>query len=53
LQKYDLETWMNFNELFNYLPLGATISNQIYCMSSGIAAPIKNISQLKNIVRNS
>jgi diadenosine tetraphosphatase ApaH/serine/threonine PP2A family protein phosphatase len=35
--------WRRINELFNYLPLAATIENKILCMHGGIGRSINKV----------
>eukprot|EP00955_Chlamydomonas_euryale_P113317 366209-Chlamydomonas_euryale.AAC.22 len=43
--------WRRINELFNYLPLAATIENKILCMHGGIGRSIHKIDQISAIQR--
>ena len=44
LRKYGNQNpWNYFCEVFDYLPLGATIDGQIFCVHGGLSPDIKTI----------
>lgn len=43
--------WRRINDLFNFLPLAATIENKILCMHGGIGRSIHKIDQIASIPR--
>lgn len=43
--------WRCINELFNFLPLAATIENKILCMHGGIGRSINKVEQISAIPR--
>lgn len=43
--------WRRINELFNYLPLAATIESKILCMHGGIGRCINKIEQIAELKR--
>ncbi|KAL6748213.1 Metallo-dependent phosphatase-like protein [Haematococcus lacustris] len=43
--------WRRINELFNYLPLAASIEGKILCMHGGIGRSIHKIEQIASIPR--
>jgi len=43
--------WRRINELFNYLPLAATIESKILCMHGGIGRSINKVDQIASIPR--
>eukprot|EP00232_Nephroselmis_pyriformis_P020890 CAMPEP_0182865234 /NCGR_PEP_ID=MMETSP0034_2-20130328/7583_1 /TAXON_ID=156128 /ORGANISM="Nephroselmis pyriformis, Strain CCMP717" /LENGTH=859 /DNA_ID=CAMNT_0024997525 /DNA_START=139 /DNA_END=2715 /DNA_ORIENTATION=- len=43
--------WQRINNLFNWLPLAATIENKILCMHGGIGRSINFISQIEALQR--
>jgi len=43
--------WRRINELFNYLPLAATIESKILCMHGGIGRSINKVEQIAAIPR--
>lgn len=50
-RRYDIHIWKVFTECFNYLPIAAIIDSKILCMHGGISPDLKNLNQIKNIVR--
>jgi serine/threonine-protein phosphatase PP1 catalytic subunit len=50
-RRYDVHIWKVFTECFNYLPIAAIIDSKILCMHGGISPDLKNLNQIKNIVR--
>lgn len=43
--------FQKINRVFEYLPLAATISNKIFCVSSGIGQNVSTISEISKIKR--
>jgi len=43
--------WRRINELFNYLPLAASIEGKILCMHGGIGRSINKVEQIESIPR--
>ncbi|OHS96490.1 protein phosphatase-1 [Tritrichomonas foetus] len=43
--------WKLFNDLFDYLPISATVNGRILCIHGGISPDFKNLNQLKNLKR--
>ncbi|XP_038981318.1 serine/threonine-protein phosphatase BSL1 homolog [Phoenix dactylifera] len=43
--------WTRFNQLFNYLPLGALIEKKIICMHGGIGRSINSVEQIEKLER--
>jgi len=49
--RYNLKIWRLFNDCFNCLPLGAVIEDKILCIHGGLSPDLKNIDQMRRIVR--
>jgi len=49
--RYSLKIWRLFNDCFNCLPLGAVIEDKILCIHGGLSPDLKNIDQMRRIVR--
>ncbi|KAJ3669648.1 hypothetical protein LUZ60_011598 [Juncus effusus] len=43
--------WTRFNQLFNYLPLAASIDKKIICMHGGIGRSITSVEQIEKLER--
>ena len=43
--------WTHFNNAFQWLPLGAIVSNTVLCVQGGISANFTSVSQLDSIQR--
>ncbi|KAL0458016.1 UNVERIFIED_CONTAM: Serine/threonine-protein phosphatase BSL1 [Sesamum latifolium] len=43
--------WTRFNQLFNYLPLAASIEKKIICMHGGIGRSINSVEQIEKLER--
>ncbi|KAL8143116.1 hypothetical protein V2J09_016148 [Rumex salicifolius] len=43
--------WTRFNQLFNFLPLGALIDKKIICMHGGIGRSINSVEQIEKLER--
>ena len=51
-QKYGNQTpWKIFNEVFDYLPLGAIVDERIFCIHGGLSPQIRTIDQIRTIQR--
>ena len=52
-QKYgNSKVWNLFNDAFDYLPLGAIIEGNIFCVHGGLSPEINSIDQMRSIERN-
>jgi len=49
--RFNLKLWKAFNDCFNCLPLGAIIEDKILCIHGGLSPDLKNIEQIRRIVR--
>ena len=47
----DNEVWMSFNNVFNYLPLAAIISQRIFCVHGGLSQSLKGLDEIRNVRR--
>jgi serine/threonine-protein phosphatase PPG1 len=45
------QTWQNFNSVFDYLPMAAIISNQLFCVHGGLSPKIETIDDINAINR--
>jgi serine/threonine-protein phosphatase PP1 catalytic subunit len=50
-RRYDIKLWKMFTDLFNCLPIAASIEDKILLVHGGISPELKNVDQLKHIVR--
>lgn len=48
---YDLDTYNSFLDVFSYLPLGALVNNQVFCVHGGIGPNFHSLSQITQIKR--
>lgn len=44
-------SWLKINEVFNWMPLAATIEDKILCMHGGIGRSILNVQQIADLKR--
>ncbi len=52
-QKYGNQSpWKMFNDVFDYLPLGAIVDEKIFCIHGGLSPHIRTIDQIRTIQRN-
>ena len=50
-RRYSIKLWRVFSDVFNCLPVSALIDEKIFCMHGGLSPELKNLDQIKNIVR--
>ena len=50
-RRYNVKLWKLFIDLFNELPVAACIDDKILLVHGGISPELKNVEQLKHIVR--
>merc|ERR1712080_585774 len=43
--------WKNFVDVFNTLPVAATINDKIFCVHGGLSPELQDLSQIENIKR--
>lgn len=43
--------WKNFVDVFNSLPIAATINDKIFCIHGGLSPDLKNLKQIEQIQR--
>lgn len=48
---YSVDIWNEFNNVFDYLPIAALISNTIFCVHGGISPELETLSQIDEIQR--
>jgi serine/threonine-protein phosphatase PP1 catalytic subunit len=46
-----VKTWKLFIDVFNTLPVAATIADKIFCVHGGLSPDLKDLNQIKNIQR--
>lgn len=46
-----VKTWKLFVDVFNTLPVAATIADKIFCVHGGLSPDLKNLNQIKDIQR--
>jgi len=50
-KRYNLKIWKIFIDVFNCLPIAASIDDKILLMHGGLSPELKNVEQLKKIMR--
>lgn len=50
-RRYNVKLWKLFMDVFNCLPLAATIDEKILCIHGGLSPELTSIEQIKRIVR--
>ena len=50
-ERYSLDLWNRFNEVFKYLPLAAVISDRIFCVHGGLSPELNDLQQIAEIKR--
>lgn len=50
-RRYSAKLWNHFNELFNHLPMGATISKRVFCVHGGLSPSLLTPQDLASVVR--
>ena len=50
-KRYNLKIWKAFIDVFNCLPIAASIDDKILLMHGGLSPELKNVEQLKKIMR--
>ena len=50
-RRYNLKIWKNFVDLFNCLPIAASIDEKIFLVHGGLSPELKNIDEIKKIMR--
>ena len=50
-KRYSIKLWKKFADTFNQLPVAAVIDDKIFCMHGGISPELKDLDQIRNIVR--
>ncbi|KAK8891933.1 hypothetical protein M9Y10_029155 [Tritrichomonas musculus] len=47
----DFSIWKSFMEVFKFLPIGAIIDSQVFCVHGGLSSIFTKLSQLENVNR--
>lgn len=50
-RKIGIKTWKTFLDIFNWLPITASIDDKILCMHGGISPELKDLEGLRKILR--
>ena len=50
-RRYNIKIWKNFVDLFNCLPIAASIDDKIFLVHGGLSPELKNIEEIKKIMR--
>merc|ERR1719232_766808 len=50
-RRYNIRLWKTFTDCFNCLPVSALIDEKILCMHGGLSPELKDLDQIKNIMR--
>ena len=50
-KRYNLKIWKHFIDVFNCLPISASIDDKILLMHGGLSPELKSVEQLKSIMR--
>jgi len=50
-RRYSIKLWKTFTDCFNCLPIAAVIDEKIFCMHGGLSPDLKNMEQIRRIVR--
>ena len=50
-RRYSIRLWKVFSDVFNCLPVAALIDEKIFCMHGGLSPELRNLEQIKNIMR--
>ena len=50
-RRYNIKIWKNFVDLFNCLPIAASIDDKIFLVHGGLSPELKNIDDIKKIMR--
>lgn len=50
-RRYNVKLWKTFTDCFNCLPIAAVIDEKIFCMHGGLSPDLKNMDQIRRIVR--
>jgi serine/threonine-protein phosphatase PP1 catalytic subunit len=50
-ERYNETLWINFTNVFKYLPLAAVISERIFCVHGGLSPQLKKVADIEKIKR--
>jgi serine/threonine-protein phosphatase PP1 catalytic subunit len=50
-RRYNVKLWKSFVDLFNCLPIGASIDDKIFMVHGGLSPELKTVDQLSKIMR--
>jgi serine/threonine-protein phosphatase PP1 catalytic subunit len=49
--RHGLQLWRRFSELFNWLPIAATIDDHIFCVHGGLSPQLESLDQIRSLQR--
>ena len=50
-RRYNVKLWKSFVDLFNYLPIAASIDDKIFIVHGGLSPELKTVEQIQKIMR--
>lgn len=50
-QRFNINVWKRFCEVFNCLPIAAIVEDKIFCVHGGISPELTNLDDIRNIER--
>lgn len=50
-RRSSIKTWKNIVDVFNTMPVAATIANKIFCVHGGLSPDLRDLNQIKSIRR--
>ncbi|EEU45682.1 uncharacterized protein NECHADRAFT_7195, partial [Fusarium vanettenii 77-13-4] len=50
-ERYNIRLWKRFVDIFNYLPLAATVNSKVFCVHGGLGPSFTSLQDIKQITR--
>lgn len=50
-RRYNVKLWKTFCDVFNCLPVAATVGGRIFCCHGGLSPEMESLDQIRNIMR--